>query len=130
MNGKTESFDSVLCEFNDVETPPDLTVRPMPAGVLRPYFRRQVFPEKAFSWRDDLAALSGMVEEEQRACLRANNMTGAAYCVANLAVLAKVKGLISDTHKLASEAEGMALQAGIADLVAQMQALRQMKNGK
>ncbi len=130
MNDSTESLDSVLYEFNDVETPPDLTVRPMPAAVLRPYFRRQLFPEQAFSWRDDLETLPAIIEDEQRACLRVNDTAGAAYCVANLAVIAKVKDLVPETHKLASEAEGLAIKAGIPDLAARMQALRQPGNGE
>jgi hypothetical protein len=125
MNDQTESLDSILCEFNDIDTPPDLSVRPIPAPILRPFFRRQLFPEQAFSWRKDLADLSAMVRQEQSACLDAQDSVGASYCLGNLAVIAKVRGQANDSSKLAGEAQELAAQFGLLDVVARMQILRQ-----
>jgi hypothetical protein len=127
MNDRTESLDSILCEFNDIDTPPDLAVRPIPAPILRPFFRRQLFPEQAFSWRKDLANLSDMVREEHHACLQAKDLAGASYCLGNLAVIAKLSGQAEESSKLAEAAEGLAAQAGLTEIVVRMQTLRGAK---
>jgi hypothetical protein len=125
MNDQTESLDSILCEFNDIDTPPDLSVRPIPAPILRPFFRRQLFPESAFSRRKDLGELSAMVRQEHRACLDAQDSVGASYCLGNLAVMAKVSGHGDNSAKLAKEAQELAAQVGLAEVIARMQILQQ-----
>jgi hypothetical protein len=125
MNEQTESLDSILCEFNDTDTPPDLTVRPIPGPILRPFFRRQLFPEQAFTWRKDLAELTAMIRHEQRACLDVQDSVSASYCLGNLAVLAKVSGRSSESAKLAKEAHSLAQQNGLSEVMARMQVLQQ-----
>jgi len=124
MNTPFESLNSLLYEFNDVETPPDLTVRPAPAALLRRLFRQMLFPEKAWGRRSDVGELLDTAREEYDACLREKDAAGASFCLSNLVMLTKVRGEVGHALQLAEEAQQLATQVGLADLAAQMRAAR------
>lgn len=125
MSDDIESLDSVLYEFSDGETALDLTVRPMPAMILRLLIGRQLLPEQAYSRRDDLGEVSAICRDEEQLCLRVKDFAGAAYCLGNLALIAKIREEAVDCLKFAEEAQRLAKQVGLTELVTRMQTLRE-----
>jgi len=123
MNSFPESPNTVLFAFNDIENPPDLTVRPMPANILRRLFRQYLIPVTAFEKRQDLEELDAAAREEHERCVQARDEVRAMYCLSNLAVLAKVRGELANARKLAEDSRQLAGRLGFADVAKEMQKL-------
>lgn len=113
MSSAPESRDSVLFEFNDLDTPPDTTVRPISGGTLRRLLGQQLLDERAMQRHvDDLGRWLALAQQQEEICRRGNDLAGLSHCLANQALIRKAQGALPDALRLHEEAQSVYSQRG------------------
>jgi hypothetical protein len=120
MASLAESLDTILREFNDLDTA-DATPRPIPDAILRPLLSRQVLSKQVLvRHRNDLARMLALTEEQLAFCRRQGDTPELIVALLNKGLLLRAMNrqreallLLQEAHEFAvrDKQDGLAAQA-------------------